>query len=141
MAETNEKVTVNADRTKYQASRSAAGKKSLNNGDPVAEVLDGLSLDAVHALGKKLLKEDTAEKYQHLNDGMQRMNVGNRLRKFVKSGEEGEDNLGQLQDAAAPFHTKAEKERAATEKKKAAEKAAKEKEAKAKAKEKGKKAA
>ena len=120
------------DKDKYVASRSASGKKSLHNGDGVAEVLAGLDVDAVHAIGTKILKEDTAAKYQHLNEGMQRMNVGNRLRKFTSTGEEGEDRMGKVQDAAAPHHTKAEKARNAAEKVKAAEKAEKAKVAAAK---------
>lgn len=117
MADEENKVAVNVDRDKYTQTRSASGKKSLHNGDPIAEALEGLPLESIHKIGTKLLKEDTEEKYGHLNQGMQRMNVGNRLRKFAN---ESEENLGKLQDTAAPEHSKAEKAREKAEKEKAA---------------------
>lgn len=137
-----EKAKVTVDRDKYTTARSASGKKSLHNGDPVAKALEGLPLEAVHALGTKLLKEDTEGKYKHLNGGMQRMNVGNRLRKFVNAGEEGEDRVAKLNDAAAPHQSRAAKaiEKADAVKAKVAKdrEAAKAKEAKAKGAAKGK---
>lgn len=91
-------------RTKYVPSVAASGKKSLHNGDGVAEALEYKSLDEVYATAGKLLEgwDETKlrAKYEHLNIGSQRMNLGNRLRAAYKRGEEAtvtwvEDNLGE----------------------------------------------
>lgn len=75
----------------YTQTQSAAGHTSYDNGDEVATKLRGKDLDLVYeAVAKVLAKlegEDAGKvekalkaKYQHLNVGMQRMNLGNRLR-------------------------------------------------------------
>jgi len=106
MIEANEVQTeekkVTIDRSKYEETRAASGAKSLSNGDEVALVLGGLPVEAVHAIGSELLDIDTAEKYGHLNAGMQRMNVGNRLRGWVNKAPEGEDRLETLRAVAEP---------------------------------------
>lgn len=59
------------------------GARHIDNGDPVAARLRGLDLDAVYSLCSKETEtpeKELREKYQHLNVGMQRMNLGNRLR-------------------------------------------------------------
>lgn len=63
--------------------KTASGNPSVDNGDKVATLLRGRTLDEVYALTAK--KTETAEKdlrakYKHLNVGMQRMNLGNKLR-------------------------------------------------------------
>jgi len=133
------RLTVNPDN--YVQTTSASGKKSMRRDDEVANAMDGLPIESIHALGQKLLKEDTSAKYQHLNVGMQRMNVGNRLRKFVKEAAEGEDRAGSLADAAAPLHARAEKVRDVEAKRKASEVKAADAARAAKAKTKTKKAA
>ena len=72
--------TVVVDREKYQASRSASGAKSLNNGDTVAAACEGMNIDEMFILAKKMTGEDFKERYAKLNLGMQRMNLGNRIR-------------------------------------------------------------
>ena len=77
-------------RTKYEPSLSAAGRKSLNNGDDIAHLLSSLDArDVVHLAEKALgLKANELwDKYAHLNRGQQRMNAGNRIRGAVKRGE------------------------------------------------------
>ena len=81
-AETN-KTQVVADRSNYKETRSASGAKSLNNGDPIAEGLDGMTIHELFNVGQKVCGEDFKPKYAHLNVGMQRMNVGNRIRGAV----------------------------------------------------------
>ena len=131
-------VSVVVDREKYQACRTASGTKSLNNGDEVATVLAGLSIDAIHSIGTGCLDVDTAEKYGHLNVGMQRMNVGNRLRGWVNGKQkvaEGEAELDRFAFVVAlaePFVEQAKEAAAATAAK--AEKVAEEKAAAAVAK-------
>lgn len=67
--------------------KTAGGHVSVNNGDELATKLLGKDLDFVYAHAAKLLKVDEAElrtKYAHLNVGMQRMNLGNRMRAAMK---------------------------------------------------------
>lgn len=74
------------DISEYRKVKSAAGGSSLNNGDAVAEMLEGKDLDACYRIAAQKLKEDEKvlrKKYGSLNTGMQRMNLGNRLRKVL----------------------------------------------------------
>jgi hypothetical protein len=67
--------------------KTAGGNVSVNNGDAIAASLIGKDLDAVYAAAAKTLKEDEKDlraKYKHLNPGMQRMNLGNRMRASAK---------------------------------------------------------
>lgn len=91
-------------RTKYVPSVAKSGKKSLHCGDSVAEALQYRELDELYAIAGQILEGWTAEtlqaKYEHLNLGSQRMNVGNRIRAAFKRGEEAvvqwvEDNVGE----------------------------------------------
>jgi hypothetical protein len=62
---------------------SASGNATMDNGDALAKKLRGVELDEVYAEASKILGESQAAlkaKYQHLNPGMQRMNLGNRMR-------------------------------------------------------------
>lgn len=70
----------------YEKTKAPGGGTSYHNGDPVAEKLAGKTLDEVYAVGAKTLKEDEKAlraKYKHLNPGMQRMAIGNRMRKVL----------------------------------------------------------
>lgn len=72
----------------YKKTKTASGGTSYNNGDEVAEKLEGKDLDAVYATVAKALKIEEKElraKYKHLNVGMQRMALGNRMRKVVNA--------------------------------------------------------
>ena len=63
--------------------RTAGGHVSVHNGDEIAQKLIGKDLDQVYTMAARTLKEDEVElrkKYKHLNIGMQRMNLGNRMR-------------------------------------------------------------
>lgn len=74
------------DISKYEKSKAPGGGTSYNNGDAVAEKLQGKDLDAVYEIVAKALKVEVKElktKYKNLNVGMQRMNLGNRLRKVA----------------------------------------------------------
>lgn len=70
--------------------KTAGGNVSIHNGDKVAVMLLGKSLDEVYVIATKTLKEDEAglrAKYAHLNVGQQRMCLGNRMRPVVKGKE------------------------------------------------------
>jgi hypothetical protein len=58
--------------------RTPSGRKSIDSNDKVAKALRGKSLDEVIAIAKK--NDIDVKKYAHLNAGMQRMNIGNKLR-------------------------------------------------------------
>ena len=144
---------VKVDRTKYETTRSASGAKSLSNGDSVAQALEGLELDEVYGIAEGFLVfplkvrgepvsdvSELKEAYADLNDGMQRMNIGNRMRKQVhaldkamdkaeadsekeggkpvpKSMKGGDETLERI---VTPFHKERDKRLATEEKAKAA---------------------
>lgn len=75
----------------YEKVKNASGHTSYDNGDDVATKLRGKTLDEVYAHAAKQLKEpekDLRAKYKHLNPGMQRMSLGNRLRKIANAKAE-----------------------------------------------------
>ena len=69
---------------KYISTRTAAGTKSMSNGDPVAKALEGLNNDEVKEIAEQMGVEDV-NKYDHLNPGQVRMNLGNRIRGRAKA--------------------------------------------------------
>lgn len=71
------------DLSNYVKAKTAAGNTSLHNGDDLAKKLEGKDLDTVYKLAAKALEvpESTLRsRYKKLNPGMQRMNLGNRMR-------------------------------------------------------------
>ena len=80
---------IHADLTKYVSIpeiRTASGRATLDCGDGVAKMLRGMALDAVYELAAKHLEVSVNElksRYEHLNLGMRRMNIANRLRKVL----------------------------------------------------------
>ena len=62
-------------------------RSGIDNGDPIAAKLRGLSPDEVVALASRVLDEDLGAKYGHLNAGQRRMNASNKLRGAVKRGD------------------------------------------------------
>jgi len=86
------------DKYKVYEERTASGRKCQDSGDPVAAALRGKDLDEVYDLTARVLSQSgedaigpqgLKEKYGHLNVGMQRMNLGNRIRRALKeSGTE-----------------------------------------------------
>lgn len=75
-------------REKYVPSVAASGKMSLSNGDLLARYLEGRTVEDTFAFAEYWLELDkgTLEaKYANLkNDGMRRMNAGNRLRALLR---------------------------------------------------------
>ena len=70
-------------RSGYTAGTSGAGNKTRNCGDEIAVQLDGKTLDQIYAMvarRAKVEEKDLRRRYEHLNIGMQRMNLGNKLR-------------------------------------------------------------
>jgi hypothetical protein len=117
------KTSVAPDVSKYQKVKSASGGASLNNGDEVAQALTGATLDEVYRLASKALGETQKalkEKYEHLNEGMQRMNLGNRIRGAVAKMEEGGSEFLATEGAFIAEAVAKREEAAAAEKAKAA---------------------
>jgi hypothetical protein len=89
---------------KARAAYKAAGRSDC--GDPIAETLRGKPLEEVYALAAGPLGMtvgDLKAMYSHLNPGMQRMNLGNKLRRdvgvdefaeYMGFGDEDEDEGG-----------------------------------------------
>jgi hypothetical protein len=73
---------------KYSATRSdGATVKSLDNGDLTAQLLRAYTLDETYtyvANATGAAADSLKARYRHLNPGMQRMNLGNVLRKARK---------------------------------------------------------
>lgn len=127
-----EKTRIEIPTEKYQKSRSASGTVTRHNGDVVAAALAGLTLDEVYQLASEVVSTeakpftvaDLTAKYEHLNAGQQRMNLGNRIRGAVNKMNKAEEGSGDsylttvaepLRDAvagreAAAAQAKAEKE-------------------------------
>lgn len=62
---------------------SNSGNATMDNGDALAKKLRGAALEDVYEEAAKVLGESVSvlqAKYKHLNPGMQRMNLGNRMR-------------------------------------------------------------
>ena len=77
----------------YEATKSASGKRSFDSGDPIAVALRGKTLDEVYDTADEVASrcdgdataKELRAKYAHLNVGMQRMSVGNKIRKWLKA--------------------------------------------------------
>lgn len=72
------------DLSDYVAVKSAGGNSSLDNGDALAKRLRGMAVEDVYKEYARVAGRDEAaamrKRYAKLNPGMQRMNLGNRLR-------------------------------------------------------------
>jgi len=74
-------------RQRYKISVSPEGRKSLHNGDVVALMLEGKNVHecySVVATETKTSIHTLMQKWSHLNNGQQRMLLGNYLRKHYK---------------------------------------------------------
>ena len=83
-------------RENYVTTRTSSGGKSLHNNDTVAQGLAGLNIEELYVIAGKFLKfplkvskatiegvDELETAYGDLNVGMQRMNLGNRIRARV----------------------------------------------------------
>lgn len=88
------KTKIAPDTDKYVTSRAASGAKSLHTNDTVAIALDGLSIDQVKQVAGNMGVEEV-NKYDHLNPGQIRMNLGNRIRGTFNKAEREKEGSGQ----------------------------------------------
>lgn len=147
------KTKISAKTEGYTKTKAASGSVSLHNGDAVAVALVGLTLAEVVQVASEALdtpQKDLEAKYQHLNPGQQRMNLGNRIRGVVNKmnkaaeaedfdGVTGDEYIATIAEPHREAVAKREAEvaeakaKAEAERKAKAEAKAAEKEAKAKA--------
>jgi hypothetical protein len=134
------KVVIRPDVENYTKSRAASGAASMHTGDAVAKALEGANVDEVKKVASAMGLDDV-NKYDKLNSGQIRMNLGNRIRGIVNKMEKDGEGTGvaKLEKAATPIRKAVAKrvdeaEKAAKAKEEAVAKAKAEKEAKAAAK-------
>jgi colicin import membrane protein len=68
--------------------RTASGRRAVDSDDAVARELRGMELADVYERAAQELDVSVAslhKLYDHLNAGMQRMNLGNRIRGAIKA--------------------------------------------------------
>jgi hypothetical protein len=78
----------NLGRMRERCRTEADGEAHFDNGDELATKLRGMPIDQIYALAKKTFGVDFHPQYKHLNPGMQRMNLGNRLRAALRAAQE-----------------------------------------------------
>lgn len=79
-------------RESYKVTKTKDGTRHVDNNDTIAKDLRGLDLDGVYKVASKMLGESVRAlkgKYGKLNPGMQRMNLGNRMRKATRDKKKG----------------------------------------------------
>ena len=116
-----EKTVVKPNTENYTSSKSASGKKTQHNNDVVAQALDGATLDEIIKPAAEALEctqKELRTKYEHLNPGMQRMNIGNRLRGVAGKMNKAEDGSGDkyISELFTAVRAAVEKRRAKAEK-------------------------
>ena len=92
----------------YVKAKSASGTVSRHSGDLVGSTLTGLTLDETLSIAVDMLQvaeSDLRAKYEHLNVGQQRMNLGNRIRGAVNKMNKAAEGSGDsyLTQIAEPF--------------------------------------
>ena len=81
---------------KYDVVIAASGKKSRDAGDKVAKDLRGMTLADVYGRASSILninEEELVAKYTHLNEGQQRMVLGNRIRGHYRRLAKTEEDI------------------------------------------------
>jgi hypothetical protein len=118
------------DLSKYFVSdaKTPSGRRTIDVNDEVAQELRALGLDEVYAKAAEALEcgvEELRTAYSHLNPGMQRMNLGNRIRGAEAAKAKAAEKARKAEVAAEKAQESAAKKAKAAEEK-AAKKAAKE---------------
>jgi hypothetical protein len=80
--------------------RTASGGYSVSNGDEIAKALNALTVEQLERVARTAGLSDRFERWEHVNPGMKRMNLGNVLRAAVEKDEtKAKANLA-IQEAA-----------------------------------------
>ncbi len=110
-------VRVKPDLSKYVKGVSGSGKKTMRTNDVTAIALDGFTLDEVYAVAQVMTDTPAKEfhaKYDHLNVGMQRMNLGNRIRGAIAKADKAREKDKSRASGAKLLEVACEKPRVAT---------------------------
>ncbi|WVR18118.1 hypothetical protein JXVLWARM_CDS_0067 [Burkholderia phage Bm1] len=111
---TQSKTRIQLPTTSMVRVKSVSGGVSFHCGDDVATKLHGLPLEQVKAIAATVGIDVT--KYDHLNQGQQRMNIGNMLRSFVrKNPDEAETFYDAAAGVRAAYEAETAEQRAADE--------------------------
>ena len=119
----------------YVKGVSGSGKRTMRSKDIVAESLDGFTVEETYRVAAELTDtpvKDLQTKYGHLNVGMQRMNLGNRIRGAIAKQDKAREKDKSVANGLKLLQVAGGKPREAADKR-AAEKAVKAKAAEAKA--------
>lgn len=74
-------------KTRYLNTRSAAGSSSKICGDAISIMMNGQTIERCAEIVAEYTGDSAADllsRYEHLNPGQRRMNIGNRLRRWAK---------------------------------------------------------
>jgi hypothetical protein len=115
-------VVIKPDLTKYVNGVSGSGKKTKRANDPIAEALDGFTVEEVATVAANMCDvpaKDLLAKYEHLNVGMQRMNLGNRIRGAVAKLDKAHEGDKKVVAGLPTLNTLCAKGQAAVAKRKA----------------------
>ncbi len=118
----------------YVKGVSGSGKRTMRSKDIVAESLDGFTVEETYRVAAELTDtpvKDLQTKYGHLNVGMQRMNLGNRIRGAIAKQDKAREKDKTIANGLKLLQVACDKPREAADKR-ATAKAAKVKEAEAK---------
>ena len=107
-----------AKRAEYTVTKGDDGRRLIDSGDDVATQLRGMDLDDVYSTVAKALgvtEKELRERYAGLNPGMQRMNLGNRLRGHQNGGEKKATKKAPAKKATKTAKTKKASKKAPVE--------------------------
>jgi len=127
--EGTKEVRIKPDLEKYVNGVSGSGKKTKNCGDAIAEALDGFTVEEIRAVASKMTdttQKDLEAKYEHLNVGMQIMNLRNRIRGAVNKLDKAHEADNAVPAGLVQLGYEVEKGQAAVAKRRAAAAKAKE---------------
>jgi hypothetical protein len=127
-AEGSEKL-LNPDLSRYvlHDTVTASGRKQIDIDDDVAKILREKTLEEVYSYTAKLCEvtiKSLKERYETLNPGMQRMNLGNKVRAAMRAAAKASEEVSEMKGNKAPAKKVAAK-KTAPKKEKAAKPAPK----------------
>lgn len=97
-------IKIKIDTEGYVKGKNASGSTTYHNGDTVATALQAMNLAETYAVAAGILdvsEDELQAKYGHLNNGQQRMNLGNRIRGAIsKIDKANASTIAKLEEGA-----------------------------------------
>lgn len=96
-------------RDKYETDktvRTASGAYSVSNGDEIAKALNGLTVESLANVASRAGLTERWVKWEHVNPGMQRMNLSNVMRGVLKEGSKSDEATQKRVSLALDFARK-----------------------------------